>query len=133
MGKPFKDRYKLARFGQGDFVKMALSTGAPIIPVSVVGAEETYISLAKVETKTGRSGLPYVPVSLTFPWLGLLGLVPLPTKWYIDFGEPIAMDSYGPEAALNLVLVAQLTDQVRHSVQEMLHSRLAQRGSAFLG
>jgi 1-acyl-sn-glycerol-3-phosphate acyltransferase len=133
MGKPLKDRYKLARFGQGDFVKMALSTGAPIIPVSVVGAEETYISLAKVPTKTGSSGLPYVPVSLTFPWLGLLGLVPLPTKWYIDFGEPIAMDGYGPEAALNLVLVAQLTDQVRHSVQEMLHSRLAQRGSAFLG
>ena len=132
-GKPFKDRYKLARFGQGEFVKMALSTGAPIIPVSVVGAEETYLSLAKIPTKTGSSGLPYVPISLTFPWLGLLGLVPLPTKWYIDFGEPIAMDSYGPEAALNLMLVAQLTDQVRHSVQEMLHSRLAQRGSAFLG
>jgi hypothetical protein len=78
-------------------------------------------------------GFPYFPISLTFPWLGLLGFVPLPTKWYIDFGTPIATAEYGPEAANNLVLVSQLTDQVRNVVQDMIYQRLAQRRSVFLG
>jgi hypothetical protein len=61
-----------------------------------------------------------------------LGLVPLPTKWYIDFGEPIPVDDLHPDAASNLVLVSQFADRVRHTVQEMLHDRLAQRRSVFL-
>jgi 1-acyl-sn-glycerol-3-phosphate acyltransferase len=133
IGKTFKDRYKLARFGRGGFVKMALQTQAPIIPVSVVGAEETYITLARVPTASRITGVPYLPITLTFPWLGLLGFVPLPTKWYIDFGQPIPMDSYGPDAANDLVLVSQISDQVRNRVQEMIHNRLAQRRSIFLG
>jgi 1-acyl-sn-glycerol-3-phosphate acyltransferase len=133
MGKPYKERYKLARFDQVGFVKMALNTAAPIIPVSVVGAEETNISLAKLSSRSGAAALPYFPISLTFPWLGLLGFAPLPTKWYIDFGEPMAVDNYGPEAGDNLVLISQLTDQVRHAVQDMLQDRLAQRRSAFFG
>jgi 1-acyl-sn-glycerol-3-phosphate acyltransferase len=132
IGKLYKHRYQLARFGQGGFVKMALSTQSPIIPVSVVGAEETYISLAKSSTMASITGLPYVPVTPTFPWLGLLGLVPLPAKWYIDFGEPLPVDGYGPEGAENLILVSQLTDQVRNVVQEMVNERLAQRRSVFL-
>lgn len=133
VGKLFKERYRLARFGRGGFVKMALNTQAPIIPVAVVGAEETYISLAKSSTMARLAGFPYFPISPTFPWLGLLGFVPLPTKWYIDFGEPIPMDGYGPEAANNLLLISQLTDQVRNVVQEMIYTRLAQRRSVFLG
>jgi len=131
IGKLYRDRYKLARFDQGGFVKMALETQAPIIPVSVVGAEETYISLAKSATGAKLTGLPYFPISPTFPWLGLLGLVPLPTRWYIDFGEPTVLDDYGPGAAQNLVLVSQLSDQVRNTIQEMIHARLAQRSSVF--
>jgi 1-acyl-sn-glycerol-3-phosphate acyltransferase len=131
ISKLYKDRYRLARFGQGGFVKMALNTQAPIVPVSVVGAEETYISLAKSRTMARISGAPYFPVSLTFPWLGFLGLVPLPTKWYIDFGEPMPVDGFGPDAATNLVLVAQLSDQIRNTVQEMIDGRLAQRRSVF--
>jgi 1-acyl-sn-glycerol-3-phosphate acyltransferase len=130
-GKPFRDRYQLARFGRGGFVKMALGTQTPIVPVSVVGAEETNIILKKVPLGSTTSGLPYLPISLTFPWLGILGLVPLPTKWYIDFGEPVPMDGYGPDAATNLVLIAQLTDHVRNIVQDMLNNRLAQRRSVF--
>jgi len=128
-GKLFKDRYKLARFGRGGFVKMAIRTGAPIIPVAVVGAEETYISLAKSSTLAKYSGFPYFPISPRFPWLGPLGAIPWPTKWYIDFGEAIPMDDYEPEAANNMVLVSQLTDQVRNIVQEMVDIRLSQRES----
>jgi hypothetical protein len=59
--------------------------------------------------------------------------VPLPTKWHIDFGEPIPMAEYGPDAANNLVLVSQLTDQVRNIVQQMIYDRLAQRRSVLFG
>ncbi|GAB4530194.1 MAG: lysophospholipid acyltransferase family protein [Anaerolineales bacterium] len=133
VGKLFKDRYRLARFGRGGFVRMALKTQAPIIPVAVVGAEETYISLYKSTVLAKLTGFPYFPISPTWPWLGLLGLIPLPTKWYIDFGEPTPMDGYSPDAADNLVLVSQLTDQTRNIVQEMLYKRLAQRRSVFFG
>jgi 1-acyl-sn-glycerol-3-phosphate acyltransferase len=132
VGKLYKDRYKLARFGRGGFVKMALKTQAPMIPVSVVGAEETYIAVAQSSLMAKLTGFPYFPISLRFPWLGLLGVIPLPSKWYIDFGEPIPMDSYEPDAAENLVVVSQLTDQVRNVVQEMIHTRLKQRRSVFL-
>ena len=133
VGKLYKERYHLARFGRGGFVTMALKTQAPMIPVSVVGAEETYISLAKVPAVAKAIHFPYFPISPTFPWLGLLGFVPLPTKWYIDFGEPIPTDGYGEGAANNLMLVSQLADQVRNIVQEMIYTRLAQRKSVFLG
>jgi 1-acyl-sn-glycerol-3-phosphate acyltransferase len=133
VGKLFKDRYRLARFGRGGFVRMALKTGAPMIPVSVVGAEETYISLAKSDFLARLIGFPYFPISITFPWFGLLGFVPMPTKWYIDIGEPIPTDHYGPGAANNMVLVSQLTDQTRNVVQNMIYSRLSTRRSVFLG
>jgi 1-acyl-sn-glycerol-3-phosphate acyltransferase len=133
VGKLYKERYRLARFGRGGFVRMALNTQAPLIPTAVVGAEETYVSLYKSPTLSRLTGFPYFPLSLTWPWLGLLGLVPLPTKWFIDFGRPIPTDHYGPDATENLVLISQLTDQVRNIVQEMLYERLAQRRSIFLG
>ncbi len=133
VGKLFKDRYRLARFGRGGFIRVALQTQAPIIPVSVVGAEETYISLYKSPTLARLIGFPYFPISPTFPWLGLLGFVPLPTKWFIDFGEPIELAGYSPDAINNLVLVSQLADQVRTVVQQMIYHRLSQRRSVFLG
>ena len=77
------------------------------------------------------TGFPYFPISLRFPWFGLLGVVPFPTKWYIDFGEPISVEDYTPGAADNLVLVSRLTDQVRNIIQEMINDRLDQRRSVF--
>jgi 1-acyl-sn-glycerol-3-phosphate acyltransferase len=133
IGKLYRERYRLARFGRGGFVRMAIRTGAPIIPVSVVGAEETYIALAKSPALAKLTGFPYFPISPTWPWLGLFGLIPLPTKWYIDIGEPIPTDGFGPEAAENTALVSQLSDQVRNAVQQQIYVRLAQRRSVFFG
>jgi 1-acyl-sn-glycerol-3-phosphate acyltransferase len=133
VSKLFKERYQLARFGRGGFVRMALASQAPIIPVSVVGAEETYVVLHKSRTIAKLIGFPFFPISITWPWLGPLGFIPLPTKWHIDFGTPIPTDQYGPDAANNLALVSQLTDQVRNVVQEMIYARLSQRSSVFLG
>jgi 1-acyl-sn-glycerol-3-phosphate acyltransferase len=133
VGKLYKDRYHLARFGRGGFVRVALKTRAPLIPVAVVGAEETYISLHKSQTLAKLVGFPYFPISPTFPLLGPLGLIPLPTKWYIDIGEPIPTDQYPEGSENNLMLVSQLTDQVRDTVQNMLNERLRKRKSIFMG
>ena len=89
IGKPFSERYKLQRFGRGGFVSAALRTGVPIIPCSIVGAEETYPMIGNARTLARLLGLPYLPVTPTFPLLGPLGAVPLPSKWIIEFGEPI--------------------------------------------
>ena len=104
-----------------------------MIPVSIVGAEETYISLAKVPFIARMIGFPFFPITITWPWLGLLGFIPFPTKWYIDFGAPIDTDSYDPEAANNLVLVSQLSDQMRNLIQGMVLDRLSKRRSVLFG
>ena len=98
IGKPFSERYKLQRFGRGGFVSTALRHGTPIIPCSIVGAEEIYPMIGNAKTLARLLGFPYFPLTPTFPWLGPLGAIPLPTKWTIQFGEPIRTDGYPPEA-----------------------------------
>ncbi len=98
-GKPFSERYRLQRFGRGGFVEVALRTGSPIIPVAVVGSEEIYPKIAESRSLAKAVGAPFVPITPTFPWLGLLGLVPLPSRWRIEFCEPIDLSEHGPEAA----------------------------------
>jgi len=131
LGKPFSDRYKLQRFGRGGFVATALRTGVPIVPCSIVGAEEIYPMVGNARTLARLLGFPYFPMTPTFPWLGPLGLVPLPTKWTIQFGEPIPTDHYPPEAADDPMLVFNLTDQVRETIQHTLYKLLVQRRSVF--
>ena len=132
IGKPFSERYKLQRFGRGGFVSAALRTGAPIIPCSIVGAEESYPMLANAKTLARLLGLPYLPITPTFPLLGLGGLVPLPSKWLIEFGEPIETASLGGAAAAeDPMLVFNLTDQVRETIQSTLYTLLMQRRSVF--
>lgn len=131
LGKPFSERYKLQRFGRGGFVAAALRSGVPIIPCSIVGAEEAYPMLGNIEPLARLFGLPYMPVTPTFPWLGLLGLVPLPSKWIIEFSEPVPTDGYEPEAAEDPMLVFDLTDQVRETIQHTLYALLLDRPEAF--
>ena len=132
VGKPFSERYKLQRFGRGGFVSAALRAGVPIVPVSIVGAEEIYPILGNMPAVARLLGLPYAPITPTFPLLGPLGLVPLPSKWLIEFGPPIETTSFGPDAADDPMLVFDLTDQVRETIQQTLYSLLMQRKSVFL-
>ena len=132
IGKPFRERYKLQRFGRGGFVSAALRTGAPIIPCSIVGAEETFPMLGNAKTLARLLGLPYLPITPTFPLLGPLGAVPLPSKWIIEFGEPIETAHLGGAAAAeDPMLVFNLTDQVRETIQSTLYTLLMQRRSIF--
>ena len=132
MSKPFSKRYQLQRFGRGGFVKLALRTRTPIIPVAVVGAEEIYPMLTKLTRLTRFLGIPYLPVTPTFPWFGLFGAIPLPSKWVIWFGEPIRLhEIHGPQAAEDRILVNRLTESIRSTVQHMVDEALAERRSAF--
>jgi 1-acyl-sn-glycerol-3-phosphate acyltransferase len=131
VGKPFSERYKLQRFGRGGFVSAALRTGTPIIPVSIVGAEEIYPLIGNAKTLARLLGLPYAPITPFFPLLGPLGAVPLPSKWIIEFGEPIETAHLGAAAAEDPMLVFNLTDQVRETIQSTLYTLLMQRRSVF--
>jgi 1-acyl-sn-glycerol-3-phosphate acyltransferase len=133
VGKPFKDRYKLQRFGRGGFVSIAMRTGVPIIPCSIVGAEEIYPLIGNLKPIARLFGLPYFPITPLFPLLGPLGLVPLPSKWYIEFGEPVRTDRYAPADADDPMLVFNVTDQVRETIQQTLYRLLSQRRNAFTG
>jgi 1-acyl-sn-glycerol-3-phosphate acyltransferase len=131
VGKPFSERYKLQRFGRGGFVAAALKAQVPIIPCSVVGAEEIYPIIGNMGTVARLLGMPYAPITPTFPLLGPLGLVPLPSKWVIEFGAPIATEAHGSGAADDPMLVFDLTDQVRETIQQTLYTLLMQRRSVF--
>jgi 1-acyl-sn-glycerol-3-phosphate acyltransferase len=131
VGKQFTDRYRLQRFGRGGFVAAALRAGVPIVPCSIVGAEEIYPMIANVPTLARLLGLPYLPITPTFPWLGPLGLIPLPSKWIIEFGEPIPTDHMEASAAEDPMLVFNLTDQVREVIQQTLYRLLRDRDGVF--
>lgn len=131
VGKGWRERYKLQRFGRGGFIETALRTRVPIIPVAVVGAEEAFPMIANARWLARLLGFPYFPITPTFPLLGPLGLLPLPSKWLIEFGPPIPMDDYPDDAADDAMLVFDLADRVRDTIQQMLYKALAQRGGAF--
>ncbi len=131
IGKPFSERYKLQRFGRGGFVSAALRTGVPIVPLSVVGAEEIYPLVGNVPSLARLLGVPYIPITPFFPWLGPLGMVPLPSKWILEFGEPIRTDSYDAGEAEDPMLVFNVTDQVRETIQHTLFDLLRERDGVF--
>jgi 1-acyl-sn-glycerol-3-phosphate acyltransferase len=132
IGKPYRERYRLERFGRGGHVKLALRTGVPLIPLAIVGAEETYPLLYKVRAFSKLLGVPFIPVTPLFPWLGPLGLVPLPSRWQIMVGEPMTeLNGLGARAADDSVLVNELNGQLRSKVQALVDQALQARGSAF--
>lgn len=132
LGKPYADRYKLQRFGRGGFVSAAVRAQVPLIPISIVGSEEIFPLISSAPTLARAMGVPYFPITPTFPWLGVFGLIPLPSKWIIQFGEAITTDELPPGAADDPMVVFNVTDQVRETIQHSLYALLMQRRSAFL-
>lgn len=134
IGKLYKNRYRLQRFGRGGFIKLALRTNSPVIPTAVLGAEEIHPIIYKSTLLAKPLGIPYLPVTPTLPWLGPLGLVPLPSKWMIVFGEPIHFSpKYGPKDADDQLLVNRLSEMVREKIQEMIMEALKHRRSVWFG
>ncbi|WP_441286054.1 lysophospholipid acyltransferase family protein [Sorangium sp. KYC3313] len=132
-GKLYKDRYQLQRFGRGGFIRLCLRTRTPLVPCAIVGAEETNPLLYRVEHLARALGIPYLPITPTFPTLGPLGLVPAPTKWKIRLADPVRFDAYGPEAADDQILVRRLAERVRATIQGLIDETLATRKSIWFG
>ena len=130
VGKLYRERYRLTRFGRGGFVRLAKQAGIPILPVAIVGAEEIHPIIKKSTRLAKPFGLPYIPITPTFPFLGPFGLLPLPTKWVIRIGPPMPppdLDTDDPES----LLVA--AEAVRAKVDSMIADLLAHRHSIFFG
>lgn len=129
--KVFRERYRLQRFGRGGVVRVAIETRCPLVPVAVVGAEEVHPVLFKIETAARMAGLPFLPVTPTFPVLGPLGLLPLPSKWSIRFGEPVPTEYLGPEAGEDELLVSRMTEELRAEIQREVNVGLKRRASVW--
>jgi 1-acyl-sn-glycerol-3-phosphate acyltransferase len=124
VGKLYRERYRLERFGRGGFARLAREANVPMLPVAIVGAEEIHPVLAKVTTLAEPLGIPYIPITPTFPLLGPLGLLPVPTKWTIQIGEPVA-----PQEATT----ASVAEEVRERIDGMIADLLTQRRSILFG
>ena len=129
--KPFRDRYRIRRLGRGGFVQVALRIGAPIVPVAVVGSEEIHPVMADIQPVARLLGLPVMPITPTFPWLGLAGLLPLPSKWFIAFGRPIEVGQFGPDAADDPRLILELSEHIREWIQTTVNQLRPRRQTIF--
>jgi 1-acyl-sn-glycerol-3-phosphate acyltransferase len=128
VGKLYRERYRLARFGRGGFVRLAREAQVPLLPVAIVGAEEIHPVIGKITKLAEPLGLPYIPITPTFPWLGPLGLLPVPTKWTIQIGAAIAPPPQGDDAA-----TARVAESVRSAIDGMIAELLARRRSVLFG
>lgn len=129
--KVFRQRYRVQRFGRGGVVRTALALGVPLVPVAVIGAEEAHPVLFKLDTAARAIGLPFIPVTPTFPALGPLGVVPLPAKWSIAFGAPIETADLGADAAQDETLVWRMTEALRKQIQSMVEVGVRERSSVW--
>ncbi len=128
VGKLYRERYRMARFGRGGFVRLAAEARVPLIPVAIVGAEEIHPVIGKITRLAEPLGLPYIPITPTFPWLGPLGLLPVPSKWTIQIGAPIAPPDPGDKAGL-----IHVAESVRGAIDTMIADLLVQRRSILFG
>ena len=131
IGKPFTERYHLQRFGRGGFAATAIRADVPLVPCAIVGAEEIYPMIGNAKPIADLLRLPYFPITPTFPWLGPLGAVPLPSKWIIEFCPPVEPNGYHPGAETDPAVVADLSGRVRGTIQRKLDDLLDERGPAF--
>lgn len=133
IGKSYRDRYHLQRFGRGGTVRLAMKTRAPVVPVAVVGAEETYPVMFTSGFLANVMRVPFFPFTPLFPLLGPLGALPLPSKWHIRFGERIPLGDFSPGAWEDEILVNTLNEDVRQTIQEMVSDLVQRRRSLFFG
>jgi 1-acyl-sn-glycerol-3-phosphate acyltransferase len=131
IGKPFRERYRLQRFGRGGFASTARNAGVPIVPCAIVGAEEIYPMIGNSRNLARLLNLPYFPVTPLFPWLGPVGAVPLPSNWIIEFCPPVPTDVASLNGAGAGEAVSGLADMVRDTIQGKLDELVAERGPAF--
>ena len=126
--KPFSRRYQLQRFGLG-FLRLALETETPIVPIGIVGSEEQSPAFADVKWLGGLVGSPAFPITPLFPWLGLAGFLPLPVKFRIRFGAPLRFEGDPNDDDAH---IEKHVEVVKDRIRELLAEGLEERQSWFV-
>jgi 1-acyl-sn-glycerol-3-phosphate acyltransferase len=126
VAKTFDQRYRLQKFGRGGFARIASELNVPVVPTAIIGSEETYPLVGRVSGLLNWAGLPYLPVTPTFPALGPLGLIPFPARWSVTFGAPMA-----PPSDSSIISAFEFTDGVQEVLRQMILSGLERRESIF--
>jgi 1-acyl-sn-glycerol-3-phosphate acyltransferase len=125
--KTYDKRYQLQRFGLG-FMRLALETGTPIVPVGIVGSEEQSPGIANLRSVGRLIGSPAFPVTATFPFLGLAGFLPLPVKFHIHFGQPLRFEGDPGEDDAH---IEQKVEVVKNDIEKLIEAGLTTRKSWF--
>ena len=131
--RTYARRYRVGAFSRTALLRAAVAAGAAVVPVAVIGAEESQPVWWRFEALGRLIGLPAVPITPTFPWLGLPGLLPLPTKWTLHVGEPLDTARYGAGAARTAAVVRTVRDQIRERLQALVTEGVRRRRSIFFG
>jgi 1-acyl-sn-glycerol-3-phosphate acyltransferase len=133
-GKTYSERYQLRRFGRGGFVQIAMRSGVPIIPMSIIGNEETMPILFKLPMFARALGVPYFPVTANMLALGPLGIiVPFPAKMRIRVLDPVHFDVPPEQPRYSRSRVMDASEQIRQTIQDSLHEMLRQRRGVWSG
>jgi len=132
VGKPFQDRYRVIDFHPG-FVKLAIATQSPIVPVATVGGDEIFPSLLNYRHLAQLLKFPFFPVTPAFPWLPFpLWITPLPIRWLVNVHKPIDL-GYPAEKATDRKLVRRLAREIQYDIQRDLNRLFKERKSLFTG
>jgi 1-acyl-sn-glycerol-3-phosphate acyltransferase len=127
MNKPYSERYRLQRMGLG-FLRLALETATPIVPVAVVGSDDQQPGLANLTGVARMLSLPSLPITVTFPLLGPLGMLPLPVKYRMYFGEPLRFEG---DASDDDSAIQEKVDVVKDAIEGMLARGVRERRGIF--
>jgi 1-acyl-sn-glycerol-3-phosphate acyltransferase len=131
-GKTYSERYRLRRFGRGGFVEIAMRAGVPIVPIAVVGAEESMPTLFKIPALAKLLGVPYVPVTANMLALGPLGLLAyFPAKFRLRVLDPVSFDVPPDQERYSRSKVMDAAEQVRQNIQDTLYEMLRERRSVW--
>jgi len=125
--KTYKQRYQLQTFGLG-FMRLALETDTPIVPIGIVGGEEQSPGLANIRSLGRLVGSPAFPITVTFPWLGPAGFIPLPVKYYIEFGEPLRFEGDPSE---DDATIGAKVEVVKDAIRKLIEAGLSRRRGWF--
>lgn len=132
--KTYDERYRLRRFGRGGFVEIAMRAGVPIVPIAVVGAEESMPIITRVPGISKALGIPYFPITANMLAFGPLGTaLYFPAKFKIRVLEPVVFDVPPDQERYSRSRIMDASEDIRQSIQEALYDMLQQRRSVWFG
>ncbi|MBI2710896.1 MAG: acyltransferase family protein [Actinobacteria bacterium] len=132
--KSYAERYRLRRFGRGGFVEIAMRAGVPIVPIAVVGAEESMPTLVRIPALAKLLRTPYFPITANLLAFGPLGAaVYFPAKFKLRVLEPVTFDVPPGQARYSRSRIMEESEGIRQRIQEALYDMLCQRRSVWFG